>query len=60
MPILLLLLLVGTLGYLWYTRRTTRLTRDCRWRRGQDEWRCVACGATAEAGVEPRYCGRGP
>lgn len=62
MPILLLLLLVGTLAYMWFARRNATLTRQCRWRldrtAGPTTWRCAACGAetTAKAGTSPRDC----
>jgi len=47
MPILLLLLLMGVFAYFIYRRKTTSLTRDCRWRqeRSQNRWRCNNCGA---------------
>lgn len=62
MPILLLILLIGVLGYMWITRRGSTLTRLCRWRLdrslGAAGYRCVACGATCttETGKEPRHC----
>ncbi|WP_225028464.1 hypothetical protein [Xinfangfangia pollutisoli] len=59
MPLLLLLLLIGVLAYQWHVRRTSTLTRACRWRldRGvaPDYWRCAACGAE-QRGPEPRDC----
>jgi hypothetical protein len=64
MPILLVLLLFGTLAYLWWRRRTTTLTRDCRWRldRTAGDWHCASCGArTANTGgVAPTVCLRTP
>lgn len=57
--LLLLLLLVGVLAYQWYIRRTTTLTRACRWRLDRsvapDYWHCAACGAERR-GPEPRDC----
>ena len=58
MPVLLLLLAVGVLGYLYWRRRTTTLTRNCRWRqqRGAGEWQCAFCGARAKNERAPRSC----
>lgn len=57
MPILLLLLLLGVLGYLWWRRQTTTLTRNCRWRddRTRGLWVCAFCGAETPEGP-PRNC----
>jgi hypothetical protein len=61
-PVLLLVLLLGTLAWLWWRWRTTTLTRDCRWRldraAGPGHWRCAACGAETDLapGREPRDC----
>ena len=54
---LLLVLAIGTFGYLWWRWRTTTLTRECRWRedRGRGVWRCAFCGAEAGEGP-PRVC----
>ncbi len=61
MPILLLLLLTGVFGYFIYRRKTTTLTRECRWRqeRSQQRWRCSNCGAVQPGTAEPRDCLRG-
>ena len=61
MPILLLLLAFGVLGFLWYQRATTTLTRDCRWRqdKANDLWRCAFCGAETKGAEEPKDCMRG-
>jgi hypothetical protein len=61
MPILLLLLAFGVLGFLWYQRATTTLTRDCRWwqDKGNDLWHCTFCGAQSLGDVEPKDCLRG-
>ena len=61
MPILLILLAAGVFAYLWWTRRGTTLTRNCRWRLdrslGQGAYRCAYCGATELApGGAPRDC----
>lgn len=62
MPVLLLILLVGVLGWMWWTRRGATLTRACRWREdrtgGVGLHRCVACGATCllPEGQVPRHC----
>jgi len=58
MPVLLLLLLLGVLGYLFWRRKTTTLTRDCRWRRAPDGegWRCAFCGASDPDPTPPRDC----
>jgi hypothetical protein len=55
----LILLLVGTLGYLFWRRMTTTLTRECRWRQtGPGHWRCSFCGATADGETQPTHCPR--
>ncbi|WP_395540983.1 hypothetical protein [Neotabrizicola sp. sgz301269] len=63
--VFLLLLLIGVLAYQWHMRRSTTLTRACRWRMDRsvapDYWHCAACGAQWR-GDEPRDClrpGRG-
>ncbi|SEN79221.1 zinc finger domain-containing protein, LSD1 subclass [Pseudorhodobacter antarcticus] len=66
MPILLLILLLGTLLFMWLSRRNSTLTRACRWRLdrtgGATHYRCAACGATTETapGKQPRDCLRPP
>jgi hypothetical protein len=60
MVLILPLLLLAVLGYLWWSRRGSTLTRTCRWRQDRRQgWRCAACGATA-TGQEPRDCLRPP
>jgi len=62
MPVLLLALLVAVLGYMWFARRGSTLTRACRWRLdrtlGESTYHCVACGATCDPGLgnKPRHC----
>ncbi|WP_083445046.1 hypothetical protein [Pseudorhodobacter aquimaris] len=62
MPLLLLALLIGTLLYMWLSRRNSTLTRACRWRLdrtgGPNHYVCAACGAHMDppAGKEPRDC----
>ncbi|NBO21587.1 MAG: hypothetical protein EBU97_06620 [Rhodobacteraceae bacterium] len=59
MPILLIVLAIGTLGYMWLARRGSSLTRLCRWRRdGAGGWRCAACGAVTQTaqGRAPKQC----
>lgn len=62
MPILLLLLLIAVLAYLYWRRKTTTLTRHCRWRenraRGVGHFDCVACGGQMQTsdGQPPRDC----
>ena len=62
MPILVLVLVLSVLLYLWFARRGSTLTRQCRWRQdrraGPEMWRCATCGAvTAVAGGKaPRQC----
>jgi len=59
MPILLLVLLLGTLGFLWYRRKTTTLTRSCRWRQeGAGHWHCVACNGRSDQVNSPKHCAR--
>lgn len=55
---LLLALLIGTLAWLWWHRRTTSLTRNCRWRqdRAAGVWRCRYCGGVIEGKTEPVVC----
>lgn len=59
------LLIAGVFLYLWWTRRRSTLTRDCRWREHPGDvtregtlWRCAACGAETRApkGGAPRQC----
>ncbi|NIZ12880.1 hypothetical protein [Phaeobacter sp. HF9A] len=61
MPILLILLLFGTLGYLYWRRKTTTLTRNCRWRadRRVGGWHCAFCGARDAGEGSPIHCLRG-
>jgi hypothetical protein len=62
MPILLLVLLLGVLAYLYWRRRTTTLTRNCRWRadrtQGAGCYHCVSCGGRTRTtdGKPPRDC----
>ena len=58
MPVLLILLALGVLGYLYWRRATTTLTRDCRWRqdKARDGWRCAFCGAEKPGSDEPKDC----
>lgn len=58
MPVLLLILLAAVLAYLLWRRRTTSLTRNCRWRqqRAQGQWRCLYCGAVETGGAAPTVC----
>jgi len=61
---LLVILLIGTLIYLWWKWQFTTLTRLCRWRqdRAAGDWRCAACGArmVTDDGQAPRDCLRKP
>jgi hypothetical protein len=61
LPVVLALLLVGVFGYFWWRRRSTTLTRDCRWRqdRVRGVWRCAFCGAETTGTRSPRDCLRG-
>lgn len=61
MPILLLILLVGVFAYLWWQRRTTTLTRDCRWwqDRTSGSWHCAFCGAELAQEKAPTVCLKG-
>lgn len=62
MVLLLPLLLVGVFAYMWFARRGSTLTRECRWRQdrtlGPASWRCATCGATCNPapGRLPRAC----
>ncbi|WP_434613751.1 zinc finger domain-containing protein [Tabrizicola sp. M-4] len=60
MPILVPLLLLAVLAALWWQRRGSTLTRDCRWRldraAGAEVWRCAVCGAVTEGARSPRHC----
>ena len=57
MPVLLIVLLLGVLGYLYWRRKTTTLTRNCRWRRmAAGRWRCAFCGAETAAETSPIVC----
>jgi LSD1 subclass zinc finger protein len=66
MPVLLLVLLLGTLLFMWLSRRNSTLTRACRWRldrtRGANHYRCAACNAVMDTapGKQPRDCLRPP
>jgi hypothetical protein len=59
MPIPVLILLAGVLAYFLWRRKTTSLTRNCRWRqeRAQAQWRCHYCGAVAPGAAMPTTCG---
>lgn len=61
MPVLILLLLVGVFGYFVWRRKTSTLTRHCRWRqqRSKGQWHCQNCGALQLGLAEPRDCLRG-
>jgi hypothetical protein len=57
MPILLILLLIGVFAYLYWQRRTTTLTRNCRWRQtAPGHWWCAYCGAETDADKSPIVC----
>ncbi|WP_102226685.1 hypothetical protein [Acidimangrovimonas sediminis] len=66
LPIFIVLLFVG----MWWVRRNSTLTRNCRWRpamaaaapEGQVHFRCVACGAETDCpkGKTPNDCLRLP
>jgi hypothetical protein len=57
MPVLLILLLLGVLAYLYWRRKTTTLTRECRWRRtAVGQWRCAFCGAEFASDDSPIVC----
>jgi hypothetical protein len=62
MPLLLLILLLGTLLYMWIARRNSTLSRHCRWRLdrtvGPNHYRCTACMAKTDTtnGKPPRQC----
>ncbi|MFP7569877.1 hypothetical protein ACGKZZ_03775 [Marivita sp. S2033] len=57
MPIFLILLLLGVLAYLFWRRKTTTLTRECRWRQVQlGQWRCAFCGAETASQSSPLVC----
>jgi hypothetical protein len=64
MPLLLLALLLGTLAYMWLSRRNSTLTRHCRWRLdrtgGPNHYHCAACSAQTDSatGKPPRLCMR--
>ncbi len=64
MPILLIALLLGVLAYLFWRRKTTTLTRNCRWRLDRDagKWRCAYCGqqTTTPDGSPPKICAQPP
>ena len=61
MPVLILLLLTGVFGYFIWRRKTSTMSRDCRWRqqRSQHRWQCTNCGAVQPGAAEPRDCLRG-
>ena len=58
MPLLLLILLLAVLGYLWWERRRSGLTRACRQRqeRAAGQWRCAGCGAVQKGELVPNRC----
>ncbi|MQQ09186.1 hypothetical protein GFB49_12030 [Epibacterium sp. SM1979] len=58
MPVILIVLLVGVLAYLLWKRKTTTLTRNCRWRRSvaAQDWRCAYCGAKSDDAEAPKWC----
>ncbi|OIQ31181.1 MAG: hypothetical protein BM562_08950 [Alphaproteobacteria bacterium MedPE-SWcel] len=60
MPVFLILLLLGTLGYMFWRRKTTSLTRECRWRKDgrAGQWRCAYCGAVDSGEGSPTQCRR--
>lgn len=62
MPVLLLLLALGVIAYLYWRRRTTSLTRNCRWRfsRARGGWQCAYCGGAAPGADPPRHCAAPP
>ncbi len=57
-PIVIIAILLG----MWWMRRGSTLTRECRWREergaGPGHFRCAACGAEAALapGQRPRDC----
>ena len=57
-PLVIIAVFVG----MWWMRRGSTLTRDCRWRAdvsaGKGHFRCAACGAvcTVEPGATPKAC----
>lgn len=63
MPILVLILLIAVFAYLYFAKRGSTLTPDCRWRMDRtiapDAWRCASCGAQTR-GKAPRACLRPP
>ncbi len=61
MPVLLLFLALGVLGFLWSQRVTTILTHDCRRRqdKAKDVWFRAICGAERKADEDPKDCLRG-
>ncbi len=59
MPVLLLVLAFGVLGYFLWSAHSTTLTRNCRWRLDRDagEWGCAYCGGRMEGSVDrPPTC----
>lgn len=57
-PLVIIAIFLG----MWWMRRGSTLTRDCRWREERSEgpghFRCAACGAECvlEPGRQPRDC----
>ena len=60
-------LVIAVFVAMWWARRGSTLTRDCRWREdrsqakpGMSHYRCMACGAHLDQpdGKEPRQCRR--
>lgn len=58
MPLLILFLLIGVFGYLYWQRRHSTLSRLCAWRqeRAAGQWRCAVCGAVSPGEAMPRHC----
>ncbi|QYZ68725.1 hypothetical protein [Neotabrizicola shimadae] len=61
MAVLLPFLAVAVFLAMWWSRRGSTLTRDCRWRLdrrlGPTTWHCATCGATCDPGSgTPRDC----
>ncbi|MBT8156072.1 hypothetical protein KMP13_19855 [Epibacterium ulvae] len=61
MPVILTILLLGVFAYLYWKRKTTTLTRNCRWRenRRAGHWDCAFCGARVEGATAPKDCKAG-
>lgn len=58
MPLLLVILLIGVFAYFLWRRKTSTLSRNCRWRHSRTEgvWRCAYCGASRDGADAPRFC----